>query len=69
MSDGPASRPGWTHPPWAVWLACGLAIAAAALLVAAAARPSRRRHAAATAGAIIALEAGWFLLTRTLATS
>jgi hypothetical protein len=110
MSDGPASRPGWTHPPWAVWLACGLAIAAAALLaltdlagivmgswdtpapglgwlragaigqlglaaaaaallVAAAARPSWRRHAAATAGAIIALEAGWFLLTRTLATS
>jgi hypothetical protein len=110
MSDGPASRPGRTHLPWATWLACalavaaagllaltdlagtvmgswdtpapglgwlkagaigqlGLALAAAAVLVAAAARPRWRRRAAAMAGAIIALEAGWFLLTRMLATS
>jgi hypothetical protein len=109
MSDGPASRPGRTHLPWATWLACalavaaagllaltdlagtvmgswdtpapglgwlkagaigqlGLALAAAAVLVAAAARPRWRRRAAAMAGAIIALEAGWFLLTRMLAT-
>lgn len=47
----------------------GLAIAAAAVLIAGAAHPSRRRGAAITACAIIALETGWFLLTRTLAGS
>lgn len=110
MNDGPASRPGRAHLPWAMWLACplavaaagllaltdlagivmgswdtpgpglgwlkagamgqlGLAVAAVAVLVAGAARPSRRRSAAVTAGTIIALEAGWFLLTRMLAAS
>jgi hypothetical protein len=110
MSDSPASQPSRTHLPWAMWLACalavatagllaltdlagvvmgswdtpapglgwlkagavgqlGLAVAAAAVLVTAAARPSWRRRAAAMAGAIIALEAGWFVLTRMLATS
>ena len=46
-----------------------VAVAALAVLVAGAARPSRRRGAAVMAGAIIALEAGWFLLTRMLAAS
>jgi hypothetical protein len=108
MSDGPASRPGRTSLPWAMWLACvlavaaavllaltdlagivmgswdtpapglgwlkagaigqvGLAVAAVTVLIAGAARPSWRRGAAAMAGALIALEAGWFLLTRMLA--
>jgi hypothetical protein len=110
MSDSPANRPGRAHLPWAMWLACALAVAAAGLLAAAdlaglvmgswdtpapglgwlkagaigqlglaaaavavllagAARPRRRRSAAVMAGAIIVLEVGWFLLTRTLATS
>jgi hypothetical protein len=109
MNDGAASRPGRAHLPWAMWLACalaiaagllaltdlagivmgswdtpgpglgwlkagaigqfGLAVAAVAVLVAGAARPSRRRGAALMAGAIIALEVGWFLLTRMLAAS
>ena len=110
MNNGPASWPGRTHLPWAMWLACALAVAVAGLLalidlaglvmgswdtpapglgwlragaigqlvlavaalaalVAGAARPSRRRGAAVMAGAIIALEAGWFLLTRMLAAS
>ena len=110
MSDSPASRPGRTPLPWAMWLACALAVAAAvllaltdlagivmgswdtpalglgwlkagaigqlglavatvAVLVAGAAHPSWRRGAAVMAGAIIALEAGWFLLTRMLAAS
>jgi hypothetical protein len=110
MNDGPASRPGRAHLPWAIWLAralaiaaagllaltdlagivmgnwdtpgpglgwlkagaigqFGLAVAAVAVLVAGAARPSRRRGAAVMAGAIIALEVGWFLLTRMLAAS
>jgi hypothetical protein len=110
MNDGSASRPGRAHLPWAIWLACalaiaaagllaltdlagivvgswdtpgpglgwlkagaigqfGLAVAAVAVLVAGAARPSRRRGAAVMAAAIIALEVGWFLLTRMLAAS
>ena len=32
MSDSPASRPGRTPLPWAMWLACALAVAAAVLL-------------------------------------
>ena len=44
----------------------GLAIAAVAVLIAGAARPSWHRGAAITAYAIIALEIGWFLLTRML---
>jgi hypothetical protein len=110
VSDSSASRPGRTHLPWTMVLACvlavaaagllavtdlagivmgswdtpapglgwlkagaigqlGLAAAAVAVLVAGAAHPSWRRRAAVMAGAIIALEAGWFLLTRMLATS
>ena len=110
MNDGPAGRPGRTHLPWSLWLACalaaavagllaltdlagivmgswdtpapglgwlkagaigqlGLAVAAVAALVAGTARPRWRRRAAVMAGAIIALEAGWFLLTRMLAAS
>ncbi len=46
---------------------CGLAVAAAAVLVAGVARPGWRRGAAVTAWGVIALEAGWFLLTRMLA--
>jgi len=44
----------------------GLAIVAAAVLIAGAAHPSWHRGAAITAYAIIALEIGWFLLTRML---
>ncbi len=44
----------------------GLVIVAAAVLIAGAARPSWRRGAAIAAYAIIALEIGWFLLTRML---
>lgn len=110
MTDGHASQDGRTHLPWAMCVACvlavalagllalidlagmvmgswdtpapglgwlkagaigqvGLAVTAVAVLVAGAARPSGRRRAAVIAGAIIALEAGWFLLTRELATS
>ena len=110
MNDGPASRLGRAHLPWAMWPACtlaiaaagllaltdlaglvmgswdtpgpglgwlkagaigqsGLAVAAVAVLVAGAAHPSRRRGAAVMAAATIALEAGWFLLTRMLAAS
>ena len=65
--DSPAPGLGWLKAGAVGQL--GLAVAAAAVLIAAAARPSWRRHAAAMAGAVIALEAGWFLLTRTLATS
>lgn len=32
MSDSPASRPGRTHLPWAMGLACALAVAAVGLL-------------------------------------
>jgi hypothetical protein len=32
MSDSPASRPGRTHLPRALWLTCALAVAAASLL-------------------------------------
>jgi hypothetical protein len=32
MNDGPVSRPGRAHLPWAMWLACALAVAAAGLL-------------------------------------
>jgi hypothetical protein len=66
----------WDTPgPGLGWLKAGaigqfgLAVAAVAVLVAGAARPSRRRGAAVMAGAIIALEVGWFLLTRMLAAS
>ena len=66
----------WDTPaPGLGWLKAGaigqlaLAAAAVAVLVAGAARPSWRRRAAMLAGAIIALEAGWFLLTRMLAAS
>jgi hypothetical protein len=54
------------------WLKAGaiglfvLIIAAAATLIAGAAHPGWRRGAATTAYAIIALEIGWFLLTRML---
>ena len=44
----------------------GLVIVAAAVLIAGTAHPSWRRGAAITAYAIIALEIGWFLLTRML---
>ena len=44
----------------------GLAIVAAAVLIAGTAHPSWRRGAAISAYAIIALEIGWFLLTRML---
>lgn len=65
--DTPAPGLGWLKAGAIGQL--GLAAAAAAVLVAGAARPSWRRRAAVMAGAIIALEAGWFLLTRMLATS
>ena len=61
----------WDTPaPGLRWLKAGaigqlgLAVAAAAVLVAGAAHPSWRCGAAMTAWAIIALEVGWFLLTR-----
>ena len=44
----------------------GLVIVTAAVLIAGTAHPSWRRGAAITAYAIIALEIGWFLLTRML---
>jgi hypothetical protein len=63
----------WDSPgPGLGWLKagaigqCGLAAAAAAVLVAGAARPGWRHGATMTAWALIALEAGWFLLTRLL---
>ena len=66
----------WDTPgPGLGWLKAGaigqfgLAAAAVAVLVAGAAHPSRRRGAAVMAAATIALEAGWFLLTRMLAAS
>jgi len=63
----------WDTPgPGLGWLKAG-AIGqfglAVAVLAAGAARPSRRRGAAVVAGVIIALEVGWFLLTRMLAAS
>jgi hypothetical protein len=45
---------------------CGLAVAAAAVLIAGVTHPGWHRGAAVTAYAIIALEIGWFLLTRML---
>jgi hypothetical protein len=65
--DTPAPGLGWLKAGAIGQL--GLAAAAVAVLVAGAARPSWRRCAVVLAGAIIALEAGWFLLTRMLATS
>jgi hypothetical protein len=44
----------------------GLAVVAAAVLIAGVAHPGWHRGAAITAYAIIALEIGWFLLTRML---
>jgi hypothetical protein len=63
--DTPAPGLGWLRAGAIGQL--GLAIAAVAVLVAGTARPRGRRHAAGLAAAIIALEAGWFLLTRMLA--
>ena len=65
--DTPAPGLGWLKAGAIGQL--GLAAAAVAVLVAGAARPSWRRRGMVLAGAIIALEAGWFLLTRMLATS
>lgn len=65
--DTPAPGLGWLKAGAIGQL--GLAAAAVAVLLAGTARPRRRRSAAVMAGAIIALEAGWFLLTRMLATS
>lgn len=65
--DTPAPGLGWLKAG-AIGQA-GLAIAAAAVLIAGVVHPSRRGGAAIAAGAIIALETGWFLLTRTLAAS
>jgi len=66
----------WDTPaPGLPWLRvgaidqCGLALAAAILLVAGGTHPSWRHGAAVAAWAIIALEVGWFLLTRMLANS
>jgi hypothetical protein len=44
----------------------GLVIAAVGVLIAGATHPTWHRGAATTAYAIIALEIGWFLVTRTL---
>ena len=65
--DTPAPGLGWLKAGALGQL--GLAVTAAAVLGAGAARPRWRRRAAVMAGAVIALEAGWFLLTRMLATS
>jgi len=65
--DTPAPGLGWLKAGAIGQL--GLAAAAVAVLVPGAAHPSWRRRAAVMAGAIIALEAGWFLLTRMLAAS
>ena len=65
--DTPAPGLGWLKAGAIGQL--GLAAAAVVVLVAGAARPSWRRRAAVMAGAIIALEVGWFLLSRMLATS
>jgi hypothetical protein len=63
--DTPAPGLGWLKAGAIGQL--GLASAAVAVLVAGTAPPRGRRHAAGPAAAIIALEAGWFLLTRMLA--
>jgi len=65
--DSPAPGLGWLKA--GAIGQCGLAVAAAAVLIAGAAHPGWRRGAAASAWALIALTAGWFLLTRTLASS
>ena len=65
--DTPAPGLGWLKAGAIGQL--GLAAAAVVVLVVGAARPSWRPRAAVMAGAIIALEAGWFLLSRLLATS
>ena len=65
--DTPAPGLGWLKAGAIGQL--GLAAAAVAVLVAGTARPSWRRRGAMLAGAIIALEAGWFLLTLMLVTS
>ena len=64
---------GWDTPVAGLgWLKAGaigqfgLVMLAVAVLIAGAARPSWHRGAAITAYAIIALEIGWFLLTRML---
>ena len=65
--DSPAPGLGWLKA--GAIGQCGVAAAAAAVLVAGAARPGRRRGATVTAWVMIALAVGWFLLTRTLASS
>jgi hypothetical protein len=45
---------------------CGLAVAAVVVLVAGVTHPGWRHDAALTAWGVIALEIGWFLLTRML---
>jgi len=65
--DTPAPGLGWLKAGGIGQL--GLAAAAVAVLITGAAQPSRRRRAAVMAGAIIALQAGWFLATRMLAAS
>jgi hypothetical protein len=65
--DTPAPGLGWLKAGAVGQL--GLPPAAVAVLVAGTARPRWRRRAAVMAGAIIALEVGWFLLTRMFAAS
>src|SRR5580704_9271693 len=65
--DTPAPGLGWLEAGALGQL--GLAAVAVAVLVTGAARPRWRVSAAVMAGAIIAVEAGWFLLTRMLAAS
>ena len=65
--DTPAPGLGWLKAGTIGQL--GLAGTAVAVLAAGAARPSWRHRAVVMAAAIIALEAGWFLLTRMLAAS
>jgi hypothetical protein len=62
--DTPAPGLGWLKA--GAWGQCGLALAAVVVLVAGPAHPGWRRAAALTTSGIIALEVGWFLLTRQL---
>ena len=65
--DTPAPGLGWLKA--GAFGQLGLAAVAVAVLVAGAACPRWRASAAVMAGAIIAVEVGWFLLTRMLAAS
>ena len=62
--DSPAPGLGWLKA--GAIGQCGLAVAVAAVLVTAGVHPRWRRAAAVSAWVLIALEAGWFLLTRLL---